>query len=418
MAAGRLSVLTIQRAHSKGDAVTLGDGAGLYFRKQTAEGASWMLRYRYAGKPRWMALGNYPDMSLAEARAEARSARVLLDRKIDPLAERRTKLEKEAGRGSFADLAEQWYEGEVVGHVEHVGVPRRYLDKYLLPSLRHMKADEVTTADITRIVDKIKRDKPTAANDLLRFARRIFDFGVRRRILPMNPAAGLTPKRDGGGTEQRRQRALRRDEIAVVFKIVEETPSFGQVNVLAVKLLLALLVRKGQLIAAEWKEFDLEGKTDQGAVWHLPARRGKSHRVDMDIPLVPQVVRWLSTLKVIAGNDSYVFPRLRRDRRNKSPHMGLDTLNAALKSLPHKLQHFTVHDLRRTARTHLSAMGVRREVAEKCLGHKPKGVEGTYDTHSYFEERRAAMKAWTALLVDAEKNGGVIVPIKSRSKAS
>lgn len=401
MSNGSLSALSVKRAHAKGEPVTLGDGGGLYFRKQTADGASWMLRYRFAGKPRWMTLGNYPDMSLAEARTEARAARVQLDRKLDPMAERRMKLAKEAGRGSFGGLAEQWYEAEIVDHVVHPEVARRHLDKYLLPALRHDKADEVTTADILRVVSKIKKNKPTAANDLLRYARRIFDFGVRRRMLTMNPAAGLSPKRDGGGTERPRQRALRRDELAAIFKAADATPNFGQVNSLAVKLLLTLLVRKGQLLAAKWSEFDLDGETDLGPVWHLPAARGKSHKVDVDIPLVPQVVEWLRTLQAIAGKSPYVFPRLRHDRRARAQHMGLDTLNFALNRLPHGVEHFTVHDLRRTARTHLAALGVRKEVAEKCLGHKPKGVEGTYDTHPYFDERRAAMQEWTDIVVQA-----------------
>lgn len=86
--------------------------------------------------------------------------------------------------------------------------------------------------------------------------------------------------------------------------------------------------------------------------------------------------------------------------------MGMDTLNAALALLPHGLAHFTVHDLRRTARTNLAALGVRREVAEKCLGHKLKGVEGTYDVHDYFEERRKAMKAWTDVLCGSPQRGG------------
>ncbi len=401
MSNGSLSALSVKRAHDKGEAVTLSDGAGLYFRKQTSNGASWMLRYRFAGKPRWMTLGNYPDMSLAEARVEARKSRVQLDRKLDPLAERRSKLEKEAGRGTFADLAEQWYQSEIVGHVEYPGVARRYLDKYLLPALRSEKADEVTTPDIMRVVDKIKRKKPTAANDLMRFARRIFDFGVRRRLLTMNPAAGLSPKRDGGGTERPRQRALRRDEISAIFAAAEGSPSFGQVNTLLLKLLLALLVRKGQLLPAKWTEFDLDGTTDLGPVWHLPARRGKSHRIDVDIPLVPRVVEWLRTAKIFAGNNAYVFPRLRQDRRARTPHMALSTLNAALKNLPHGIDHFTVHDLRRTARTHLAALGVRQEVAEKCIGHKFKGVVGTYDAHPYFEERREVLQTWTTILTDA-----------------
>jgi integrase len=76
------------------------------------------------------------------------------------------------------------------------------------------------------------------------------------------------------------------------------------------------------------------------------------------------------------------------------------------------LPHFTLDDLRRTARTHLAALGVRREVAERCLGHKLKGVEGTYDRHDYFNERRLALSQWTRLIVDAERGKSTVTPIR------
>jgi hypothetical protein len=77
--------------------------------------------------------------------------------------------------------------------------------------------------------------------------------------------------------------------------------------------------------------------------------------------------------------------------------MGIDTLNAALQRVEHHLKPFTLHELRRTARTHLTALGIRREVAERCLGHSLRGVEGTYDRHDYFVERRAALAQWTSV---------------------
>lgn len=399
----KLTALFVERTHRKGLPIALNDGGGLYFRKQTASGATWMLRYRFAGTPKWMALGNYPDMSLAQARKEARAKRVLLDTQKDPLAEKRAARIQQAGRRSFSDLAADWLASEIEGRVKHPEVPKRYLDKYLVPRLRTKKADEVTTDDIMAIVDEIKRKKPAAANDLLRFTRRIFDFGVRRRRVPFNPAGGLVPGRDGGGTERARQRSLSRDELSVLFSAMRQATNFSTTNRIAVSLLLALFVRKNQLLAAQWKEFDLVGETELGPFWRLPASRAKTEKVALDIPLVPAVVEWLRTLHVLSDNSPYLFPRQRHDRRSRSSHIGPDTLNAALAELNHGLEHFTVHDFRRTGRTHLAALGVRREVAERCLAHKFKGVEGVYDTHPYFDERRDAMHRWTDVLVAADR---------------
>ena len=79
-----------------------------------------------------------------------------------------------------------------------------------------------------------------------------------------------------------------------------------------------------------------------------------------------------------------------------------------MQRVQHRLPPFTLHDLRRTARTQLAALGVRREVAERCLGHAIRGVEGTYDRHNYFKERRAALEQWTSLLIEVERGGSII----------
>ena len=417
MARAKLTALAIERAHRSGQPVLLSDGDGLYLRKQTRDGASWTLRYRFAGKEHWLTLGHYPDMSLAQARIEARQARVLLDRQQNPLSVRRAVLAEERQKGSFKALCEDWYRAEVQARgLKHPAVPRRYLDRYLLPKLGRLPASDITPSDIARLLDELKGRAPTAANDLLRFTRRIFAFGVRRRFVLSNPAADFSPRLDAGGIERPRSRALSLDEMAQLFEKIRGTPNFGEDNLLAIKLLLALCVRKGELLGARWAEFDLEGSTPADAVWHLPASRTKTGE-GVEIPLAPAVVEWFSALRVLAAGSDYVFPKRRRDPRERVPHMGIDTLNVALQRVKHELAHFTLHDLRRTARTQLAALGVRREVAERCLGHKLRGVEGTYDRHDYFKERRAALAQWAELLLDAERGERKVAPLRRRQQA-
>ena len=126
------------------------------------------------------------------------------------------------------------------------------------------------------------------------------------------------------------------------------------------------------------------------------------------------MIEWLNRLRVLAAGSEYVFPKRRRDPRERVPHVGIDTLNVALLRVKHGLLHFTLHDLRRTARTHLAALGVRREVAERCLGHRLRGVEGTYDRHDYFRERRVAIESWTALLLAIERGERKVEPLRRR----
>ncbi|HEY4339119.1 MAG TPA: hypothetical protein VGM97_04150 [Steroidobacteraceae bacterium] len=107
---------------------------------------------------------------------------------------------------------------------------------------------------------------PTVANDLLRFARRIFSFGVRRQVLTINPVAEFSPRLDGGGPEKSRSRALSHQELIGLFESIRETESFGGDNLLAIELLLALCVRKSELLGARWAEFDLQGDLRVGPV--------------------------------------------------------------------------------------------------------------------------------------------------------
>jgi len=218
---------------------------------------------------------------------------------------------------------------------------------------------------------------------------------VRRRVLTSNPVADFDQS-DAGGPERARKRALSVEELAKLLKALRESPSFGGANLLAVKLLLALGVRKGELLGAQWSEFDLDSAAP---TWRLPASRTKMGEA-LTIPLVPAVASWFKSLREVAGGSEFVFPKRRRDPRQRALHLGIDTLNAALASVEHGLEH---------------SLGVRSEVAERCLGHRLRGVEGTYNTHDYLNERRTALEIWTALLLDIESGAQKVTPIRRKA---
>jgi integrase len=420
----RLTALQVKRAHEKGEPVLLPDGAGLYVRKQSASGTAWTLRYRFGGRDRWMALGSYPDMELADARKAARAKRTLVDSGRDPLLEKQSEIDAQLkasaakkARGKFKELAEDWYETEIKGgRLKHPAVPRRYLDKYMLPEFADTVPADITPAMAARLLARVGKKAPTAANDLLRHMRRVFRFAVRRHLMASSPVADFNLS-DAGGQESARQRTLSRDELERLFNALRDDPSFGGTNLLTIKLLLALGVRKGELLGARWSEFDLDGTTNLGPVWRLPAKRTKT-AAPLSIPLTPSVVEWLKALREVACGSEFVLPKRRRDRRQRALHVGIDTLNAALAGVDHGLEEFTIHDLRRTMRTHLSSLGIRSEVAERCLNHKLPGLQGVYNTHDYFAERKAALETWTALLLEIERGERKVTPMRSRRSNS
>jgi integrase len=221
---------------------------------------------------------------------------------------------------------------------------------------------------------------------------------------------------DAGGEERARTRALSDVELVKLFQALQDAGSAFRVYDLAVKLLLATAVRLSELIEAPWAEFDLDAEEP---VWRIPASRIKTGKDmmqrDFTIPLPNDAVEWLREIKRISIASDYVFPARRRVSK---PTMSPATLNWAMGEIKHGLEHFTLHDLRRTARTHLARLGVKPHVAERCLNHKLPGINDTYDTHDYLDERRLALGAWAGLLVRLDKGEiGKVVPINSKTAA-
>jgi integrase len=121
----------------------------------------------------------------------------------------------------------------------------------------------------------------------------------------------------------------------------------------------------------------------------------------------------------LSDSSEYLLPaRKRQDRM--LPHIHENTLNVAMAKVQAVLaaegiRDFTIHDFRRTARTHMAALGVEPHVAERCLNHKIQGVAGVYDRHDYFDQRRAALETWAKLLRTCEYGGGEnVIPIRSK----
>ena len=402
------------------------DGDGLYLSfPASASSPVWKFRYRFAGKQRIMNMGGFASLSLAKARETARelSAKVALGHDVAGEKQERKreaidKIEAEKAAWTVNQLCDQFYERVILPKWKHADIVRRRIENDIKPKLGKMKAENVKPRDIDDMLQAIvKRGAPTVANDVLRWTKRIFNFAIKRHIVENNPASALDPS-DAGGKEESRERWLTREEIIKLFEAMRDMLGcFSVENMYAIRLLLLLAVRKEELVAAPWAEFDLEK-----AIWHLPEERTKTSAA-IDIPLPPMAVETLRELHRLANGSKYVFPA-RKMQHRMIPHIDLNTLNAALaKHIRPRLkgiENFTIHDFRRTARTHLAALGVDPFVAERCLNHKIKGVEGIYNRHDYFDERKAALNEWAKLLKALEdgRPDYNIIPLKKAKSAA
>ncbi|EBR8049217.1 site-specific integrase [Salmonella enterica subsp. enterica serovar Altona] len=397
------------------------DGNGLYLCFPEKYSAPfWRYRYRIAGKQRSMMIGSYSDLSLASARATVKqlAARVALGHDVagekqEQKAEALAKIEEEKNALHVAELAAEYFERQILNRWKHPDILRRRIDKDINPSIGKMKVEDVKPRHIDDMLQKIvARGAPTVANDVLRWTRRIFDYGIKRHALETNPTTAFDIA-DAGGQEKSRERWLTREELIRFFQAMRMAKGFSRENELSMKLILALCCRKMELCAAPWDEFDLDG-----AIWHLPAERAKNGDA-LDIPLPAPAVEWLQELKRISGSSRYVLPA-RKMQHRQLPHIQASTLPVALGKVRHEMAgvpDFTVHDFRRTARTHLAALGVDPVVAERCLNHRIKGVEGIYNRHQYFDERAHALELWAGLLVALERGEDYnVMPMKRASR--
>ena len=276
------------------------DGNGLTLRYRSVDAVPmWRFRYRFAGKQRVMDLGSYAVLSLADARKKARELRAQVALGHDVVGEKQerkkaalAKLNADQSAVMVAQIADDYFERMILGRWKHPNIVRSRIERDIKPHIGGLAVDAVKPMHIDAMLQAIvRRGAPTIANDALRWTRRIFDYAIKRHLVQYNPVAAFDLA-DAGGREVARERALSRDELARLFEAMRTAKGFTYENTLTVKLLLMLAVRKQELTAARWAEFDLDH-----AVWHLPGGRTKTG-ADLDIPLPDSAVACLRELHI------------------------------------------------------------------------------------------------------------------------
>ncbi|MBK8319805.1 MAG: tyrosine-type recombinase/integrase [Betaproteobacteria bacterium] len=394
---GKLTDVALRNWVRAGKPIAMTDGDGLTFTLSAKGTAAWVLRYRIDGVRKEITLGRYPDITLTKARELAAEKRVAVFQGVDVAREKKERKEAAglASVGVVKALYQDFYARQIEGQRKSPQQVNGVFELHILPIIGNQLVSEIKPADIDRILRPLtERGVFRTAAKALQLTKRLFDFAMKRHLIVANPASPFNWT-DIGGKVGPRSRVLSSDEIVEFFKGMQVTPNFPQYSAAALKLLLALGVRKMELLKATWDEFDLEG-----CEWHLPKERTKTDAA-IRIPLSPWVLEILKEQKK-RGYNEYVFPVLRLAPGKTTKYMGETTLNHALYMLQSNLEPFTVHDLRRTARTHLAALSVPPHIAEMCLNHKPKGIEAVYNVHDYFNERKEALQSLSDLFEKCE----------------
>ncbi|WP_284078808.1 tyrosine-type recombinase/integrase [Herbaspirillum aquaticum] len=372
------------------------DGDGLTFTLSLKGTASWILRYRSGGVRRELTLGNYPDIGLADARKLAREKRVEVDGGGDPATEKRRAKALALSTWRIDDLIKDYKDKILV----NLGVStQRSYGRNLTRIKTKLGPRSVTNVGPLDIVSMIESFDVgwSERNMLLITVRMLFRHAMGKKLIPLNPCVGIELAALIGKRPPVRLRLmLSENELKGLLK-AEMAPE----NLLAIKVLLATAVRSDELRNAKWAHVDLKNN-----IWVIPSTKTGAAT---EIPIVPQVKALFLKLKSIAGRSEYVVParvEARKSRLGGDAPINPNTLGAALDYWfeYHKpeTRRFTPHDLRSTAKSYLRRLGVPRDITEMCLNHKLPGVEGIYDRHTYFEERKGAFTLWCNFLASLD----------------
>lgn len=419
---GKLTDIQIRGWVRAGKPIAKADGDGLTFTLSAKGTASWILRYRFGGKSRELTLGRYPDIPLSSARTLAAEFRAKIQKGADVARDKQKLLIERTAAKSLRDLGNDYMAKVFPNLAENTQKQRRrHIEKLIFPKLGSLSAKEVTTGDVVSLIEGVGKNSINVAELVLTALSETFKHGIGRHVVTHNPCAGISVAAICGKPVPKRQRLkLSEDELRAILPAL---PTIGTQNALAAKIQLATCVRLGELAQAEWQHVDLDGTAKwyqpdgelidgNGPKWLIPltnqktAKASKRHFV---IPLPPAVVEWFKELHKLALGSKYVLParQIRRENNHGGEvHFEQRALNSMLHKLcdrlGNKIRRFTPHDLRSTARSYMSAMGVNIIVAERCLNHTLGGLVSVYDQHDYIIERRTALENWTRFIIACE----------------
>jgi integrase len=394
-----LTDTAIKALKAKDKRYLVGDTGGLVLEVMTSGSKVWRYRYTLHSKRQpLLTIGKYPEISLKAARERRDEWAVLVASGKSP--KWLIASEKAAHLQTVAAFAEDWLSEQQEGKSGSYSTTlRRVMDKDVLPWLGAMPLSLVKPADVLEMCDRIKaRGSPQMALQSRNVLRRMFDYAIARRLVEANPAAAIVARFIA--SQSSRERVLSAQEIGDVMRAIYLS-DMRRVLKLALHLLAITMVRKTELTETQWAEFDLAA-----GIWDIPTERMKVARPHR-VYLSKQAILILQELQALSCGSVYVFPSTRGsgDRPISS-----STLNQAVRAMTLDIQHFVLHDFRRTASTHLHDMGHPSDAIEKALAHKIVGIKGVYNRAEYSEQRKTIMQAW-ADFVQAQIDGGNIIPL-------
>lgn len=387
------------------------DSKGLYIEVFANGSKLWRWKYRVAGKEKRLALGAWPEISLAKARVLRDEAKQQLNEGIDPALHRKKVKEtaQTEAANTFDSVALEYIEKKMVseGRAKRTIEKARWHLKLLSPAIGKMPITDVDPQMLLAALRKLEaRGVYETAKKCRGFASRVFRYAIWTARAEHDPASVLrgaliTPK------AKHYAAILDAGKLSALLRVIDDYDGHP-VTKLALQITPHVFVRPGELRHAEWEEFDLEA-----AIWRIPEGKMKARRAHA-VPLSRQVLAMLRELQKISGASGYVFPSFYTSKRPMSEN----TVNGAFRRMGFTKDEVTAHGFRATASTLLNESGLwNPDAIERALSHGDSdAVRGAYSRGNYWDERVRMAKWWSDYL-DRLRQGAEIIDLMPKRKA-
>ncbi|MDB6025865.1 MAG: hypothetical protein JWM68_2088 [Verrucomicrobiales bacterium] len=386
-----LKDVTVRSAKPKAKMYRLFDEKGLYLEITPSGGKYWRFKYRFAGKEKRLALGVYPDVSLADVREKHSEARKLVAAGKDPGEEK-----KEAKRqiilnseNTFEAVAREFCEKRKHKWVTSYSTAMiARLDRHVFPKLGNRPIKDITALEFLSVVRVVEKSGALdMAQRLSQAAGQIFRYAIATGRAERNPVADLR-----GALEppvRKHQAYIKETELPTYLQKLENYD--GLQTKLALRFLLLTFVRTSELRGARWDEINWDK-----AEWRIPAERMKMRDPHI-VPLATQAIALLEEIKKLTGQWDYVFANQHRP----SGVMSENTMLYALYRMGYHSK-ATGHGFRATASTILNESGFEPSIIERQLAHAERNeVRAAYNHAQYLPKRKEMMQWWADYLEKA-----------------
>ena len=369
----------IRRIKPADRAQKLSDGEGLYLRIEPNGGRYWRFNYRFNGKQKTLALGVYPEVSLAKARTRLREAREALADDVDP------SVAKQAKGKTFEVVAREWHSQWSVNrnrHYAHYVLKR--LEEDVFPRIGSQPISEIPASAFRDAVKRIEaRGALEIAKRVLQNCSQIMRYAVAHDAATHNPVADVRPSDILKPRKRRNYPRVSEHELPALLRAIDAYVG-NEHTCLALQLMALTFVRTSELIGARWREFDLKS-----ARWDIPAERMKMKTPHI-VALSSQSLEVLKKLKEISFDREFVFPG---DVHSCKP-MSNNTILFALYRMGYHGR-MTGHGFRGVASTILHEQGWPHEQIELQLAHQERDdTSAAYNHALYLDARAKMMQAW------------------------